>query len=161
MTAPWEKLRTLYEAFAARDGDAMAACYSPHATFEDPVFRLSGGDVGDMWRMLTTRGEGSPLQLVYEIKGDDRVDWKADYMFGGNPVHNEISSTFTFDPDGRIATQVDRFDFPKWAGQALGWKGKLMGRFGFFHEAVRRRTAETLAGWQRRRGAEPAPPLQS
>jgi SnoaL-like domain len=147
-----ETLRQLYEAFAARDGDTMAGCYAPAATFEDPVFRLSGGDIGDMWRMLTSRGEGT-LQLRYEVKGPNRVDWTADYTFGANPVHNEISSTFTFAADGRIATQVDRFDFPTWAGQALGWKGKLLGRFGFFHEAVRRRTAETLAGWQARRSS--------
>ena len=33
-----------------------------------------------------------------------------------------------FDGD-RIAQQVDRFDFPVWAAQALGLPGKLFGRF--------------------------------
>jgi hypothetical protein len=152
VAAPAETLRTLYQAFAARDGEAMAACYAPDATFEDPVFRVSGQDVGDMWRMLTSRGED--LRISYEIVGDDRVNWTADYTFGGNPVHNVIESTFTFAPDGRIATQVDRFSFPRWAGQALGWKGKLLGRFGFFQAAVRKGVAETLAGWQRRERAK-------
>ncbi|HJP66783.1 MAG TPA: nuclear transport factor 2 family protein [Actinomycetota bacterium] len=152
MGDPAETLHRFYDAFAARDGDTMAGCYAPEATFEDEVFRLRGDDVGDMWRMLTSRGEGT-LRLSYEIKGPDRVDWTADYTFGGHPVHNEITSSFTFDADGRIATQVDRFDFPKWAGQALGWKGKVLGRFGFFHQAVRQRTAQTLAGWQARRSS--------
>jgi hypothetical protein len=51
-----ETLRTLFDAFAALDGDAMAVCYARDATFEDPVFRLSRGDVGDMRRMLTESG---------------------------------------------------------------------------------------------------------
>jgi hypothetical protein len=149
---PTETLRSLYGAFAERDGEAMAACYAPDATFEDPVFRLSGKDVGDMWRMLTSRGED--LRITYDVVGDDRVSWTADYTFGGNPVHNVIQSSFTFTPEGRIATQVDRFDFPRWAGQALGWKGKLLGRFGFFQAAVQKGTAQTLAGWQARERPE-------
>ena len=157
VTTTSDTLRSLYDAFSARDGEAMAGCYTPDATFEDPVFRLSGPDIGDMWRMLTGRGEGA-LHIVYEVVGDDRVEWTADYTFGGRPVHNVISSSFTFAPDGRVATQRDRFDFPRWAAQALGWKGKLLGRFGFFHAAVREGTAETLAGWQRRRDTESSPP---
>jgi hypothetical protein len=152
VTSPAETLRSLYDSFAARDGDAMARCYAPDARFEDPVFSLSGSDIGDMWRMLTSRGEGT-LRVSYDIIDETHVNWTADYVFGGRPVHNEISSTFTFAPDGRVARQVDVFDFPRWAGQALGWKGKLLGRFSFFQAAVRKGTAETLAGWQRRRDA--------
>ena len=150
VTSTAETLHSLYQAFATRDGEAMAAQYAPDAEFEDPVFQLSGRDVGDMWRMLTSRGEGE-LRISYQVVGDDRVDWTADYVFGGHPVHNIVTSSFTFAPDGRISTQVDTFDFPRWAGQALGWKGKLLGRFGFFHAAVRKATVETLTGWQRRR----------
>lgn len=146
-----DTLQALYEAFAARDGDAMAACYAPEATFEDPVFRLSGGDVGDMWRMLTEAG--GDLRIAYRIVDDAHVEWAADYRFQGRPVHNEIRSAFTFAPDGRIATQVDRFDFPRWAGQALGVPGKLFGRFGFIRSATRARAAQRLERWQRRRDA--------
>ena len=147
--APDETLRKLYEALAARDGDSMAASYAPEATFEDPVFRLAGNDVGDMWRMLTERGKD--LRVQYQILDDAHAEWTADYTFQGHPVHNEIRSAFEFDADGRIARQVDTFDFPRWAAQALGWKGRLLGRFGFLHAAVRRTSAATLARWQRRR----------
>jgi hypothetical protein len=157
VTDPTETLRALYDAFAARDGEAMARCYTADATFDDPVFSVSGRDVGDMWRMLTGRGEGE-LRLTYKVIGEDRVKWTADYVFGGHPVHNVISSRFTFAPDGRIAKQVDRFDFRRWAAQALGWKGKLLGRFEFFHTAVRRGVATTLAGWQQRHDADASSP---
>jgi hypothetical protein len=153
--APAETLRTLYEAFTAHDGEAMAACYAPGASFEDPVFTLPDGEVGDMWRMLNERGTAN---IQYRIVDDAHVDWTADYVFEGRPVHNEISSAFEFGPDGLITKQVDTFDFPKWAGQALGLPGKLLGRFGFFHNAVRKKTAGRLASWQRRQ-TEAEPPL--
>ncbi|HEX9823695.1 MAG TPA: nuclear transport factor 2 family protein [Actinomycetota bacterium] len=150
MPAPAETLRLLYEGFAARDGEAMAACYAPDATFEDPVFRLTGSDVGDMWRMLTERGKD--LRVAYTVVDDANVEWTADYTFEGSPVHNEIRSEFELDDDGRIAKQVDTFSFPRWAAQALGLKGKLFGRFRFLQTAVRKASAARLTAWQRRRG---------
>lgn len=144
-----ETIRTLYEAFAARDGDAMAACYAPDATFEDPVFRLSGKDVGDMWRMLTERG--TDLRIEYRIVDDAHAEWTARYTFDGNPVRNDIRSSFEFDADGRITRQRDTFDFRRWAAQALGWKGKVFGRFGFLRSAVRKTSAATLKRWQESR----------
>ncbi|MFT4048815.1 MAG: nuclear transport factor 2 family protein [Solirubrobacterales bacterium] len=36
-------IERFYAAFASRDGETMAACYAPDATFSDPVFPdLSG-----------------------------------------------------------------------------------------------------------------------
>jgi hypothetical protein len=148
MPAPSDTLRTLYDAFAAHDGEAMAACYAPDARFEDPVFTLPNGEVGDMWRMLNERGSA---KIEYRIVDDAHVEWTADYVFEGHPVHNEIRSAFEFGPDGKITKQVDTFDFPRWAGQALGLAGKLLGRFGFFRNAVRKKTAARLASWRRRR----------
>lgn len=154
---PADTLHALYEAAGRRDGEAMAQCYAPNATFQDEVFRLAGRDVGDMWRMLM--GRSTDLSVSFEVLGDDRATWVADYTFEGRPVHNEISSSFTFAPDGKIASQVDRFSFPRWAGQALGVPGKLFGRFGFFQGAVRKRTAGLLAAWQQRQpDAGPLPP---
>lgn len=150
MTAPDDTLERLYAAFVRKDGEAMAGCYAPDATFDDPVFGLQGRDVGDMWRMLTERGKDT-LSVEYRIVDDAHADWTADYVFEGHPVHNEIRSAFEFGADGRITKQVDTFDFPKWAGQALGWKGKLLGRTGFLHNAVRKTSAGTLRAWQRRR----------
>src|SRR5688572_10355734 len=121
----------------------MAASYAPEATFQDPVFQLSGSDVGDMWRMLTERGKD--LRVEYRIVDDRHVAWTADYTFDGHAVHNEITSELDVDADGRITRHVDTFDFPRWAAQALGWKGKLLGRFGFVQNAARRTAAARLA----------------
>ena len=42
----------------------------------------------------------------------------------GNAVLNRIDARFTF-RDGKIIRHEDSFDLWKWAGQALGMKGKL------------------------------------
>ena len=49
-------IERLYQGLRDLDGEAMAACYSPDARFEDPAFGvLTGEQVGGMWRMLTAR----------------------------------------------------------------------------------------------------------
>ena len=49
-----ELIERFYQAFQRLDGEAMAACYAPQATFHAPAFgELRGREVGDMWRLLT------------------------------------------------------------------------------------------------------------
>ncbi|PZQ55972.1 MAG: ketosteroid isomerase, partial [Variovorax paradoxus] len=46
-------IRRFYDAFAALDGDTMAACYAEDAAFDDEAFSLRGRrEVGSMWKML-------------------------------------------------------------------------------------------------------------
>lgn len=135
-----ELLASFYAAFARRDGDAMAAAYAPHATFSDPAFPgLTGREPGAMWRMLTSRSTDLVVELV-SCTADDSTGsarWIATYTFGqtGRKVVNDVQSRFRF-ADGLIAEQVDTFDFPRWAGQALGLQGKLLGRTPFLRKAV-------------------------
>ena len=52
------------------------------------------------------------------------VAWTARYLFGGKrPVVNAIVSDVLF-RSGQIVEQTDRFDFHRWAGQALGAPGR-------------------------------------
>ena len=126
-----ELIQRFYAAFAARDGDAMAACYAPDATFSDPVFAgLKGEEPGAMWRMLTSRATDLEVQLIeHGADGDSgHARWLADYTFTqtGRKVHNDVRSTFTFS-GGLIAAQEDRFSFHAWSRQALGPVGLLLG----------------------------------
>ena len=120
-----------YEAFGGRDAETMAACYTPDATFSDPVFQgLRGDEVRAMWRMLC--GRATDLRIVHSnVEADadtGSAHWDADYTFSatGRPVHNEIDATFVF-RDGLIAEHVDRFDLWKWTRQALGPVGVALG----------------------------------
>jgi hypothetical protein len=121
----------------------MAASYSPGATFTDPVFvGLTDGEPGSMWQMLTSRSKDLQLELVSceadESSGSAR--WIATYTFAqtGRTVVNDVRSRFTF-ADGLISTQVDEFDFHRWAGQALGLPGKLLGGTPVIRNAVRKK----------------------
>jgi ketosteroid isomerase-like protein len=136
-----ELLQRFYAAFAAKDGETMAAAYAPGATFTDPVFvGLKDGEPGAMWKMLTSRSKDLALELVSceadESTGSAR--WIATYTFAqtGREVVNDVRSTFRF-ADGLIVEQRDDFDFHRWAGQALGLSGKLLGGTPIIRNAVR------------------------
>jgi ketosteroid isomerase-like protein len=145
-------LTRFYDALARRDGEAMAALYAPDARFEDPVFRLAGADIGRMWIGLTRRAKKFDVSytIVEEGPASGRVEWTARYLFGGRrPVVNVIHSEL-FLEHGRIVRQLDRFDFPLWAAQAMGWPGRLFGRFEWFRRAVSRRAMRGLGLGSRR-----------
>lgn len=139
-------LARFYDAFARCDGGAMVRMYAAGATFEDPVFKLEGSDIGKMWVGLL--GRARDFSVSYAIAqaeaGRGTVEWTARYLFAGRrPVVNLIVSDIVFDGE-KIARQVDRFDFPRWAAQALGLPGKLFGRFQWFQRAVARKAASGL-----------------
>jgi ketosteroid isomerase-like protein len=124
-------IERFYDAFDRRDGDAMAACYADDATFRDPVFgELKGERIGAMWRMLTARAPDLAVELV-EHDADESAGsarWIARYTFSqtGKAVVNDVQASFRF-RDGLIVEHVDQFPFYRWARQALGTHGKLLG----------------------------------
>lgn len=143
-----ELIVRFYEAFSRRDGDAMAACYAPDARFSDPVFRnLRGTEAGRMWRMLTSRSEDLEVKLLGSFAEGETgaAHWRATYTFTdtGRQVVNDIRASFHF-ADGKIVDHVDSFDFHKWASQALGVPGRLLGWTPFLRAAVRRRARKRL-----------------
>jgi ketosteroid isomerase-like protein len=145
-----ELLERFYAAFKARDGDAMAACYAPNARFSDPVFPdLRGSEPGAMWRMLTS-GEDSDLRVeLLEREADETTGsarWVAYYTFPetGRKVENRIKASFRF-AGGLIVEHRDEFSFYRWARQALGPPGLLLGWTPLLRAAVRRRTRKMLA----------------
>jgi ketosteroid isomerase-like protein len=144
-------IELFYWAFARRDGDAMAACYHPDVHFQDPVFDLHGAEAGAMWRMLCKRA----VDLAVEVSGisveadNGRAHWEARYTFTttGRKVHNRIDAQFTF-RDGLIINHEDNFGFHRWARQALGPAGLLLGWSGFLRKKVRAQAAENLRHFQ-------------
>lgn len=136
-------LRRFYDAFAAHDGEAMAACYADNVVFTDPAFGpLEGARARDMWRMLT--GRAPDLTIEYQVREADarggRVHWEARYTFSqtGRRVHNVIDATIEI-RDGRIVRHVDVFDFWRWSRQALGVPGLLLGWSSLLRSKVRQK----------------------
>lgn len=146
-----EKLiERFYEAFARGDGETMAMLYAPDAHFRDPAFGdLTGEEAGDMWRMLTGRAEDLEIELAsHSAEGETgAANWIATYTFRtGRHVVNDIQARFRF-RDGRIVDHVDSFSFHKWARQALGPAGLILGLPGV-RGLVRRRARADLDGYR-------------
>ena len=146
-------IHDFYEAFGRRDAAAMNVHYHPDVEFSDPVFpKLRGDEARAMWTMLC----GRAADLRVEASGIDADDatgkahWDARYTFSatGNAVLNRIDASFTF-RDGKIIRHDDRFDLWKWAGQALGMKGKLLGWTPFVRGAIRKQADRGLRAFMR------------
>ncbi|MFL5908040.1 MAG: nuclear transport factor 2 family protein [Solirubrobacterales bacterium] len=148
-----ELIRQLYEAMNRHDGEAMAELYAPDGRFRDPAFgELTGEEAGDMWRMLTGRATDLKVELAdHRAEGDSgTAHWIATYTFSTERhVVNDIHARFRF-RDGKIVEHDDSFSFFRWARQALGPAGLLLG-LPPMSRLVRRRARGDLAEFRRKR----------
>ena len=138
-------ITNFYTAFAAHDHRPMVTAYAPNAAFADAVFSLQGKEIGAMWHMLTESGRD--LKVVFAgVEADDatgRAHWEAWYTFSGRPVHNSLDARFKF-ANSLISEHRDAMDFRRWAGQALGPMGKLLGWAPFVQRSVQKRARARL-----------------
>ena len=129
--------------------------YAPDGRFKDPAFgELSGEEAGDMWRMLTSRATDLKVELAeHEANGDEgSAHWIATYTFRtGRPVVNDIQAKFRF-RDGKIVDHEDSFSFGRWARQALGPAGWVLGVWPF-RLLVRRQARGDLEEFRAARSA--------
>jgi hypothetical protein len=87
--------------------------------------------------------------------GSARCDAWYTFSATGRPVHNVITAHFQF-TEGRILRHVDRFDLHRWAAQALGLKGLLLGWAPPVQGAIRRQAARALDAFIAARGLSEA-----
>ncbi|MNG34668.1 hypothetical protein D3C84_1212160 [compost metagenome] len=73
----------------------------------------------------------------------------ATYLFSqtGNTVVNHIQANFRFE-GGKIVEHRDSFDLWRWARQALGTKGLLLGWTPQVQGAIRKQAMAGLRAWQ-------------
>ena len=147
-------IASFYEALGRRDAATMNACYATDATFTDPVFgKLDHGAVTAMWRMLCERGKD--LHVVARgIDADDHhghAHWTATYSYGPTRrrVVNEIDAAFVF-RHGLIVEHVDKFNLKRWAKQALGISGQLLGFTPLLAPMVHKQANTALEAYRRR-----------
>ena len=149
MDSPDNLVRRFYTCFSQLDHAGMNALYSEDVQFFDPAFGyLSGAEVRAMWKMLCTRARDFSLRYNEpEVLDQEYVTcrWTADYVFSntGRKVHNEVKAHMKI-MDGRIVEHSDAFSMHRWAAQALGWKGWLLGGSGFFQKAIRNKARKQL-----------------
>ena len=147
-------IERFYAAFGNRDHHAMAACYAPDARFRDPVFlELADARIGTMWRMLCERATDLRIECgpVTATGTSAECEWQAWYTYSatGRSVHNRIAASFEL-RDGLIVRHEDRFDLYRWARQALGVKGLLLGWAPPVRRAIRAGAARSLSAFERK-----------
>ena len=155
MSSPEETVASkFYSAFKLKNASEMIECYHPDLQFEDPAFgKLSYDQTCGMWRMLCESAKD--LSIEYSIlKSEDNyveVHWIAEYTFSktGRFVHNEITAHMTF-KDGKIIQHIDKFDLFKWAKQAMGLQGWLIGSTPFFRKKLQQQTNYQLAKYMQK-----------
>jgi ketosteroid isomerase-like protein len=153
VSATEELIERFYAAFNARDGEGMAVCYNPNVRFWDPVFEeLRGDEPGAMWRMLTERASDLKVELLEHEADEQRgsARWRATYTFTqtGRSVINDVHASFRFE-NGLISDHRDEFNFYRWARQALGPAGLLLGWTPMLRAKVRGTAREGLAQYRR------------
>jgi ketosteroid isomerase-like protein len=145
-----------YGAFARRDGDAMAALYAKDVHFHDPVFLdLHGDQARAMWKMLC--GRAKDLRVTHEVldasETSARARWIANYTFStGRAVENRIEASMEIG-GGLITRHTDRFDLYRWARQALGPMGVVLGWSPLVQGRIRRTAREGLDRFMSQSGA--------
>jgi ketosteroid isomerase-like protein len=141
-------ITAFYEAFQRKDVATMQACYADDATFSDEAFlTLNAAQTRAMWEMLIRRGKDLTLTFS-DVEANDTTGsahWTATYTFSQTKrrVVNNIRASFVF-ANGKISRHTDRFDFHRWASQALGLPGLLLGWTGFLRKKVQQTALGSL-----------------
>ena len=141
-------IETFYQAFTQRDWKTMQACYHQNVIFEDLAFGLlKGDDARKMWKMLCEQGKD--LQVIpsniISTETSGSANWEAHYTFSktGKKVHNIVTAQFEI-KEGLISKHTDEFDLHRWASQALGFTGRIIGGTAFFKRKMNTQTKSLL-----------------
>ncbi len=127
----------------------MAKCYHRDITFEDPAFGILEGErAAKMWEMLLNRSKGTLKVSFHNVEATGErgsASWVAEYEFGKKrrKVVNKVSAEFRFQ-DGKIIEHRDSFDLWRWAIQAMGFTGLLLGWTAFFRKRLQATTNKQL-----------------
>jgi len=141
-------INSLYSALKSKDFERLKFFYSEQLHFSDEVFdALNYTQTLSMWTMLLSRSKDIFIEFG-EVECSNQIGsavWKAHYIFTptGRKVINEIHARFEF-KDGKIVHHRDYFNFYRWARQAFGWKGILLGWMPFFKSKVQRNAKKSL-----------------
>lgn len=120
-SAPADVVTRFYEAFEAKNVDAMEQLYAPNLRFKDAIFSFDdAAGATHMWRKLFQVDPNAKLAFTLDSADGATVKghWVADYHVNGRPVHNEVSTTMRVE-GGRIVEHTDDFSWKKWAPQAF------------------------------------------
>jgi hypothetical protein len=143
------RIERWYRALAHRDAAGLAACDHAVARRSDPAFPNRSGDRRDVGRAVRA---GAGFRGV-QAEGDrGETHWEARYRYArtGRMGHKLIDAEFRFQ-DGLIIEHRDRFSFRRWARQAVGPAGGVLGWTPYGRGKVQAEAAQGLAMWKEKR----------
>ena len=149
MINPMKSLvEVFYTAFQKKDAATMISCYHEDIIFHDPAFgELQGERARAMWRMLCQNATDLTIEVsdITASLKKGSAHWEAWYSFSKTKrkVHNIVDAKFEF-KDSKIIKHTDTFNLHKWASQAMGWKGRLLGGTAFFKNKVHQQANKAL-----------------
>ncbi len=137
-----------YFSFQQKNASGMVENYHPELQFHDPAFgELSYDKACAMWKMLCESARD--LSIEFEIiKAEENyveTRWIAEYTFSktNRLVKNEITARMQL-RDGLIIKHDDDFNLHRWAKQAFGMKGLLLGGTNLFKNKLQSQTNRQL-----------------
>ncbi len=142
-------IHRFYRAFQKLDYKTMQDCYRLDVVFSDPVFGLlQNGEPQAMWQLLCTRA--TDFSLTYgKIKLIDdeyaSCEWVATYLFSASKrkIINKITAHLRI-VDGKIIEHTDQFNLYRWARQAFGFSGILLGWTSWMQNKIRHNARASL-----------------
>ena len=156
MSTNADVIAKFYSAFQKLDYAAMNSCYSDDIVFNDPVFGLLRGDEAKaMWEMLCKNAKDFSLTFANIQLLDEEYatcNWTATYTFSktGRRVVNNVKAFMRLQ-DGKIIEHSDGFKISKWAAQALGFKGALLGWTNFMKKKIQNNARKNLVAFIEKR----------
>lgn len=149
MQQPENIIKEFYEYFASLNASGMNSCYADEIVFYDPVFELLRGDeVRYMWEMLCRNAKDFTVtysNIIDQGEGYFTCDWVANYTFSasGKKVINKVRANMKIEND-KIIEHSDAFSLHKWAAQALGFSGWLLGWNSVYQRQIKNKAKRKL-----------------
>lgn len=143
-----ELISKFYTAFQSLDSETMSDCYNDDIEFTDPAFgTIKGKRAKAMWKMLCQNSKDLKVEFsnIFVDEQNGSAHWEATYTFSrtGRKVVNSIDAKFEF-KSGKISKHIDHFNLHKWASQAMGFKGWLLGGTSFFKKKLQEQANHSL-----------------
>lgn len=143
-----ELISKFYTAFQSLDSETMSDCYNDDIEFTDPAFgTIKGKRAKAMWKMLCQNSKDLKVEFsnIFVDEQNGSAHWEATYTFSrtGRKVVNSIDAKFEF-KNGKISKHIDHFNLHKWASQAMGFKGWLLGGTSFFKKKLQEQANHSL-----------------